>query len=198
MSPADLAQRRKVIVLFSLGAAPAITGFLVALSNIKPVTSITTNIITDSNTVSSSSNVNGSLIGMGIFKKFVQIPGVQFFFVVTFISYFVKNYLPMVRASINTANIFLFSLVWSLLFVLYSITMLYVANSITPSKNGEIVELKLPKYLPYFIKEHLELINITVHENKQKAVETQIRIVLMFVLLLLLIIVMFSTLLYFS
>ena len=74
--------------------------------------------------------------------------------------------------------------------------MLYVANSITPFKDGEIKELKLPQYLPSFIKEYLQVINITVHEDKQKAVETQIRIVLMFVLLLLLIIVLFSILLY--
>lgn len=76
--------------------------------------------------------------------------------------------------------------------------MLYVANSITPSKDDKIQELKLSKFLPRFIKEHIQLINITVHENKQRAVETQMRVVLMFVLLLLLIIIMFSILLYFS
>lgn len=136
---------------------------------------------------------------MGIFKKFFKIPGVQFFFVVGFLSFVVKNYLPFLRESISIMIIFQFSLVWVLLFVFFSLAMLYVANSITPFKDGEIhtaLADKLPKYLPSFIKEYIKLINITVHIDKQRAVETQIRVVLMYVLLLLLIIVMYSILFY--
>jgi hypothetical protein len=191
MSPNDLANRRAVITLFSVGAAPAITAFLISLSNFKPITSINTNVF-------SSSNVDSSLIGMGMFKKFIQIPGVQFFCVVTLISYIIKNYFPANSITIDVVNVFQFSLVWVLLFTSYSLIVLYVANSIIPATDGSIRELKLPKYIPKLIKRHLMLINVLVHENKQRAVEVQIRVVFMFVLLLFLIISMFSILLYFK
>ena len=50
-------------------------------------------------------------IDMSIFKKFIQIPGVQFFFVVSFISYIIKNYYPITSIYINIISIFQFSIV---------------------------------------------------------------------------------------
>jgi hypothetical protein len=178
-----------------LTAATAITGFLISLGNIN---NITTDVFEEYNVNSSNSNVDSSLLSLGIFKRFVKNPGVLFFFVVSFISYILKNYIPVNSFTINIISIFQFSLVWVLLFTCYSIMVLYVANSITPTNDGIIRELKLPVYTPNFIKRHLNLINVLVYENKQKAVDTQIRVVFMFVLLLLLIIIMFSILLYFK
>lgn len=76
--------------------------------------------------------------------------------------------------------------------------MLYVSNSITPSEDGVVHELKLPTYLPKFIKDQLQLINILVHENKKKAVQTHIRLVFMFIMLLLITTIMFSILIYYN
>lgn len=196
LSTSGFAQRRKVILLFSLGAAPAITAFLVRLSSLRAPVSVNTNVHLES-AGSSNSNINTSLIGFGLFRRFVTNPGVLYFFVVTFISYIINNFTSFSFSSLNTNSLFIFSVAWVSLFLIYTIIFLYIANSIMPPKDGTIRELNIPAYLPKFIKEQLQDLNITVHENKQKAVETQIRVVLMFVLLLLLIITMFSILFYF-
>jgi hypothetical protein len=192
MSPVELVLRRKALVMFSIGAAPAITGFLVSIAHIKPITSVSVEVL------SSSSNVDSTLIGMNIFKNLFKNPGIKFFFVLSFVSYIFKNYFPVNSDTINIVSIFQFSLVWILIFTSYSLILLYVANSITPLDNCVVYELKLPSYLPKFIKDQLQLINILVHENKKKAVEIHIRIVFMFILLLIITIIMFSLLIYYK
>jgi hypothetical protein len=194
MSPVELVIRRKALAMFAIGAAPAITGFLFSIAHIKPITSVSVEVISSS----SNANEDSILIGMGIFKRLFKNLGLQFFFVVSLVSYLIKNYFPVKSFTIDIVNIFQFSLVWILIFTSYNLIMLYIANSITPSEDGVERELKLPSYLPKLIKDQLQLINIFVSENKKQAVETHIRIVFMFILLFLITIIMFSLLIYFK
>lgn len=105
MSTVDLLIRRKILTVFAAGAAPAITGLLVSLAHIKPITSISVEVI------SKSSNVESTLIGVGIFKRLLKNPGLQFFCVVSLVSYIIKNYFPVKSLTIDIVSIFQFSLV---------------------------------------------------------------------------------------
>ena len=193
MSPTELVIRRKALAMFAIGAAPAITGFLVSIAHIKPITSVSVEVVSSS----SNANEDSILIGMSIFKRLFQNMGIQFFFVVSFVSYIIKNYFLVNLFTIDIVSIFQFSLVWILIFTSYSLIMLYITNSITPYEDGIVRALKLPSYWPKFIKDQMQLINILVHENKKKAVETHIRIVFMFILLFIMTIIMFSILIYY-
>lgn len=130
---------------------------------------------------------------IGFYKRLrlFKNPGVLFFLSLSIVSYIYKNY--FISTYINIMIIFQFTLVWLLLFIIYNIILLYVTNSIIPSSP----EVQLSEYWPKFIKNKFELIYALVAEDKQRAVQTQIRIVFMYVLLLVLIIVMYSILFYF-
>lgn len=125
-------------------------------------------------------------------------PGVLYFLVVCFISYVNKNYNLANLFNLNDFYLFLFAVAWVDLFIIYNVILAYFANSIQPRKDNTIRELNLPSYLPKFIKEHFKNINLMVHTNKQRTVETQIRVILIYVLFLLLVIILYSFLLYFK
>ena len=48
MSPVELVIRRKALAMFAIGAAPAITGFLVSIAQIKPITSVSVEVVSSS------------------------------------------------------------------------------------------------------------------------------------------------------
>ena len=125
-------------------------------------------------------------------------PGVLYFFVVCFISYVTKNYNFANLFYFNDFYLFLFAVAWLDIFIIYNVLLAYIANSIQPCKDGTIRELNLPAYLPKFIKTHIQNINLMAYTNKQRTVETQIRVVLIYVLFLLLVVILYSLLFYFK
>lgn len=58
-----------------------------------------------------SSNTNPSLIGFGLFRRFITNPSVLLFFGISFISYVIKNYTTLNLNNINTDSLFIFSMV---------------------------------------------------------------------------------------
>jgi len=131
--------------------------YIGSLADLKPVTSITTNIFSEVNVDSTSSNVSSSLIGMGIFSRLNSYWSTGILALSIYVlkilnpSIFSKLYL------ISISQYLLFWTIWILFVVFYYIFILYALYrghvKITLGVDP-VMDDKSSKFIPKFIVNH--------------------------------------------
>ena len=177
---------------FAIYAAPSIVIFLAVAIKCKTLirpTIPSTISSTITSTISSSNPTQASFWGLGLFKSsFARFLVITFMILVITQRYF-PNVLPFLESFINDISIqslLKFNILWTLVFIFYYLIQLYFANNIVPTNISDkiIPNFKSPRYLPGYIKTDFELLYGLVQENKDKAMSSLIRILILYLSIL--------------